>query len=54
MDPQVYRIGDQGDIVRVFLSASAELPARFLGLGELTEDGRVAPKRIIANRTASA
>ena len=54
MDPQVYRIGDQGDIVRVFLSASAELPARFLGLGELTEDGRVAPKRIIANRSASA
>ncbi len=52
MDPQVYRIGDQGDIVRVFLSASAEQPARFLGLGELTEDGRVAPKRIIANRSA--
>ena len=53
MDPQVYRVGDQGDIVRVFLSASAEQPARFLGLGELTEDGRVAPKRIIANRSAS-
>ena len=53
MDPQVYRVGDQGDIVRVFLSASAEQPAQFLGLGELTEDGRVAPKRIIANRSAS-
>src|SRR5690606_10097405 len=52
MDPQVYRIGDQGDIVRVFLSASAAQPAQFLGLGELTEDGRVAPKRIIANRSA--
>lgn len=63
MDPQVYRLGGQGDIVRVFLlgdllsdpvvgtGAGAPEGARFLGLGELTEDGRVAPKRIIANRT---
>lgn len=64
MDPQVYRLGVQGDIVRVFLlAASADVSApvneadikapRFLGLGELTEDGRVAPKRIIANRPSS-
>lgn len=58
MDPQVYRLGDQGDIVRVFSLATGEEQtsnvspeqALFLGLGELTEDGRVAPKRIIANR----
>lgn len=60
MDPQVYRLGDQGDIVRVFLlpsatggTGAAEQQPLFLGLGELTEDGRVAPKRIIANRSAS-
>lgn len=60
MDSQVYRLGSQGDIVRVFSlaadadneSADAVQSARFLGLGELTEDGRVAPKRIIANRSA--
>lgn len=51
MDPQVYRVGDQGDIVRVFALKEAPPSVQFLGLGELTEDGRVAPKRIIANRT---
>jgi len=50
MDPQVYRLGDQGDIVRVFCELPDQQPGQFLGLGELTEDGRVAPKRIIANR----
>lgn len=66
MDPQVYRLGDQGAIVRVFSLASssalevsptvaqAQEQALFLGLGELTEDGRVAPKRIIANPSAQA
>lgn len=54
MDPQVYRLGGQGDIVRVFLaSAPAADKTLFLGLGELTDDGRVAPKRIIANRPAN-
>lgn len=54
MDPQVYRLGGQGDIVRVFSEpGSAAETALFLGLGELTEDGRVAPKRIIANRSAN-
>jgi tRNA pseudouridine55 synthase len=57
-DPQVYRIGDQGDMVRVFCTKTEDagteaLAQQFLGLGELTEDGRVAPKRIIANRSAN-
>jgi len=53
MDPQVYRVGQQGDMVRVFCAQTEQLPQQFLGLGELTEDGRVAPKRIIANRSAN-
>lgn len=53
-DHQVYRLGSQGDIVRVFSQPDSALEqAQFLGLGELTEDGRVAPKRIIANRSAN-
>jgi tRNA pseudouridine55 synthase len=43
MDPRVYQLGDEGDMVRVF-SASDD----FLGVGEITDDGRVAPKRLIA------
>ncbi len=57
MDSQVYRVGTQGDIVRVFLQTAGESAAtepQFLGLGELTEDGRVAPKRIIANRSTAS
>ena len=42
MDPQVYRIGQEGDMVRVFCDSGA-----FLGLGEITDDGRVAPKRLV-------
>lgn len=44
-DPQVYRVGDEGDMVRVFLADENQ----FLGLGELTDDGQVAPKRLVAN-----
>ena len=44
-DPQVYRLGDEGDMVRVFLADENQ----FLGLGELTDDGQVAPKRLVAN-----
>ena len=51
-DPEVYRTGDQGDIVRVFCAETAQAPGQFLGLAEITDDGRVAPKRIIANRPA--
>ncbi len=53
MDSQVYRIGAQGDIVRVFCAETDQSAQRFLGLGEITDDGRVAPKRMIANRSAN-
>lgn len=53
MDSQVYRIGQQGDMVRVFCAQTEQSAQQFLGLGELTDDGRVAPKRIIANRSAN-
>ncbi len=53
MDPQVYRVGEQGDMVRVFCAEAGGSSQQFLGLGELTEDGRVAPKRIIANRSSN-
>lgn len=52
MDPQVYRLGDEGDMVRVFAESSPEAEntpePRFLGLGELNDEGLVAPKRLIA------
>lgn len=50
MDPQVYRLGDEGDMVRVFgENAEAAQEPRFLGLGELDDEGRVAPKRLVAS-----
>lgn len=42
MVPQAYRQGEEGDIVRVF-----EANGPFLGVGEVTDDGRVAPKRLV-------
>ncbi len=48
MDPQVYRLGDEGDMVRVFDGGSGGESPRFLGLGELDDEGRVAPKRLVA------
>lgn len=48
MDPQVYRLGQQGDMVRVFVAAEGAEP-RFLGIGELNDEGQVAPKRLIAS-----
>lgn len=45
MDPQVYRIGREGDMVRVFCEDGG-----FLGLGEITDDGRVAPRRLVVLR----
>ncbi|MES2822153.1 MAG: tRNA pseudouridine(55) synthase TruB [Pseudomonadota bacterium] len=53
MDAQAYRIAAQGDMVRVFCAESDQMRTQFLGLGEITDDGRVAPKRIIANRSAN-
>ena len=38
MDLQVYRLGAEGDMVRLFLESGD-----FLGVGEITDDGRVAP-----------
>lgn len=51
MDGQVYRLGDEGDMVRVF--AQTEPKPRFLGLGELSGEGQVAPKRLIASQAAT-
>lgn len=42
MVPQAYRESQEGDIVRVF-----ELDGPFLGVGQVTDDGRVAPKRLV-------
>jgi tRNA pseudouridine55 synthase len=42
MDHGVFRAGDVGDKVRVFIESGD-----FLGMGELTDDGRVAPKRLV-------
>jgi tRNA pseudouridine55 synthase len=42
MAPQVYRDSEEGDIVRVF-----EANGPFLGVAEVTDDGRVAPKRLV-------
>ena len=44
MDPQVYRIGSEGGMVRVFAQNSS-----FLGVGVIDGEGRIAPKRLIAN-----
>ena len=44
MDSQVYRIGDEGDMVRVFVD-----DGRFLGIGTIDDDGRVAPKRLVVS-----
>ncbi|KKK74320.1 hypothetical protein LCGC14_2884960, partial [marine sediment metagenome] len=42
MAPQVYRDSEEGDIVRVF-----ETNGPFLGVAKVTDDGRVAPKRLV-------
>ena len=42
MDPRVYHIAKEGDMVRVFQQNS-----HFLGIGEITDDGRVAPRRLV-------
>jgi tRNA pseudouridine55 synthase len=42
MDVQVYRLGDQGDTVRVCREDGI-----FIGLGEITGDGCVAPRRVV-------
>lgn len=42
MDSEVYRLGGQGDTVRV-----RQEGGDFLGLGEITDDGRVAPRKVV-------
>lgn len=42
MDVKVYQIGDEGDTVRVF-----EESGRFLGIAEISDDGCLAPKRLV-------
>ncbi len=42
MDLRVYRLGQQGDRVRVFRS-----DGRFLGLGEIGDDGLINPRRLV-------
>ena len=42
MDMRVYRLGDQGDTVRVCRENGV-----FLGLGEITDDGCVRPRRVV-------
>ncbi|MEX2963707.1 tRNA pseudouridine(55) synthase TruB [Microbulbifer sp. TYP-18] len=42
MDLRVYRIGTEGDMVRLFLESGD-----FLGIGEITDDGCVAPRRLV-------
>nr|WP_202410465.1 tRNA pseudouridine(55) synthase TruB [Pseudomaricurvus sp. HS19] len=44
MDPQVYRLGQEGDMVRVFAESGD-----FLGVGVLDDEGRVAPKRLVVS-----
>lgn len=46
MSNQVFRNGQEGDIVRVFRQDGS-----FLGIGEVTRDGQVAPKRLVVGVT---
>ncbi len=48
MDAQVYRTGEEGDMVRVFSESG-----QFLGVATLDE-GRVAPKRLLASSQSDA
>lgn len=43
MSKQVFHQGQEGDIVRVFRKDGA-----FLGIGHVTDDGNLAPKRLVA------
>lgn len=42
MDTRVYRLGDQGDTVRV-----SQEDGTFLGIAEITDDGCLAPRRVV-------
>lgn len=42
MDLRVYQVGAEGDMVRLFLESGT-----FLGVGEITDDGCIAPRRLV-------
>jgi len=44
MAPEVYRSAAEGDIVRIFTENR-----EFLGVGEVLDDGRVAPRRLVVS-----
>ncbi len=44
MTPEVYRCAAEGDIVRIFTE-----DRDFLGVGEVLDDGRVAPRRLVVD-----
>ena len=46
MDPQVLDLGPVGQLLRVFTQSQSS--NFFVGVGEITDDGRVAPKRLVA------
>ncbi len=46
MDARAFALGDEGDMVRVFDQSGG-----FLGIGTLADDGRVAPKRLVATNS---
>ncbi|UTA47021.1 tRNA pseudouridine(55) synthase TruB [Simiduia sp. 21SJ11W-1] len=48
MDARAFALGDEGDMVRVFDQTGV-----FLGIGTLADDGRVAPKRLVASNSGS-
>lgn len=48
MDTEVYRLGDEGDKVRVFRPGDV-----FLGMGEISGEGSVMPKRLVATPAAA-
>ncbi len=48
MDGQVYRVGDEGDMVRVFTDNDClDEEPEFMGIGVIDDEGRVAPKRLV-------
>ena len=44
MSPEVYRQSEEGDIVRIFHTDGV-----FMGVGEVLDDGRVKPRRLVAS-----
>ncbi|MGD9661394.1 MAG: tRNA pseudouridine(55) synthase TruB [Porticoccaceae bacterium] len=46
--PQVYREAEEGDIVRIFDNSGD-----FIGVGEVLEDGRLAPRRLVVEQQSA-